>query len=126
MERAVYEAMAEHDERHWWYRARREVVAALIRRKVQPPEGAQILEIGCGTGPQPCRCSASSARSTRWRSIEIARGMAEKRLGRPVLSSPLPELAGVADDRYDLVAALDVIEHIPDDKAALEGDCAAC
>ena len=53
MERAVYEAMAEHDERHWWYRARREVVAALIRRKVHPPKGAQILEIGCGTGSQP-------------------------------------------------------------------------
>ena len=52
---------------------------------------------------------------------DVARAMAEKRLGHKVLSAPLPELAGVADDRYDLVAALDVIEHIPDDKAALEG-----
>ena len=45
MERAVYEAMAEHDERHWWYRARREVVAALIERAVKPPKNARLLEI---------------------------------------------------------------------------------
>ena len=120
MERAVYEAMAEHDERHWWYRARREVVAALIRRKVHPPKGAQILEIGCGTGhnlPMLGEFGPVDALEVD----EIARGMAEERLGRPVLSSPLPQLAGLADDRYDMVAALDVIEHIPDDKAALEG-----
>jgi SAM-dependent methyltransferase len=36
-----------------------------------------------------------------------------------VLSAPLPELAGVADRAYDLIAALDVIEHIEDDEAAL-------
>ena len=50
MERIVYDQMAELDERHWWYRARREVLAALIRRLAQPKAGAHILEIGCGTG----------------------------------------------------------------------------
>ena len=50
MERIVYDKMAELDERHWWYRARREVIAALIRRKARPPKGARLLEIGCGTG----------------------------------------------------------------------------
>jgi len=50
MERIVYEQMAELDQRHWWYRARREVLAALIRREARPPANAHILEIGCGTG----------------------------------------------------------------------------
>jgi SAM-dependent methyltransferase len=120
MERAVYEAMAEHDERHWWYRARREVVAALIERVVQPPMDAKLLEIGCGTGHN----LAMLGKFGRVDALEvdgIARGMAEERLGRPVLSAPLPELAGIPDDRYDVVAALDVIEHIRDDKAALDG-----
>lgn len=120
MERAVYEAMAEHDERHWWYRARREVVTALIERLVQPPKDARLLEIGCGTGhnlPMLGKFGEVDALEVD----DIARGMAEERLGRPVLSAPLPELAGLPDGRYDLVAALDVIEHIPDDKAALEG-----
>ena len=50
MERAVYDAMAEQDQKHWWYRARREILADLIRRKVRPPKDARLLEVGCGTG----------------------------------------------------------------------------
>jgi SAM-dependent methyltransferase len=120
MERAVYEAMAEHDERHWWYRARREVVAALIRREVELPKGAKLLEIGCGTGHNLAMLGEFGAVDAL-EVDEVARAMAEKRIGRPVLSAPLPELAGVAENRYDLVAALDVIEHIADDAAALNG-----
>lgn len=120
MERAVYQAMAEHDERHWWYRARRDVVAALIRRKVPLPKDAKLLEIGCGTGHNLAMLGEFGSVDAL-EIDEVARGMAEKRLGRPVLSAPLPELAGLADHQYHMVAALDVIEHIPDDKAALEG-----
>ena len=50
MERIVYDRMAELDARHWCYRARREVLAKLISRKVKPKDGARILEIGCCTG----------------------------------------------------------------------------
>lgn len=120
MERAVYEAMAEHDERHWWYRARREVVAALIERAVRPPKDARLLEIGCGTGHNLAMLG-KFGEVDALEVDDVARGMAEERLGRSVLSAPLPELAGLPDDHYDLVAALDVIEHIPDDRAALEG-----
>jgi SAM-dependent methyltransferase len=120
MEREVYEAMAEHDERHWWYRARRKVVAELIHRKVSLPKGARLLEIGCGTGHNLAMLGEFGTVDA----LEVdpvARGLAEKRLGHPVLSTPLPALEGIADDTYDMVAALDVIEHIPDDVAALEG-----
>jgi SAM-dependent methyltransferase len=48
-----------------------------------------------------------------------ARTVAEKRLGKTVLSAPLPGLKGLKRGSYDLIAALDVIEHIDDDKAAL-------
>lgn len=120
MDRSVYEAMAEHDERHWWYRARREVVAALIRRKAHLPKGAFLLEIGCGTGHNLAMLGEFGTVDA----LEvdpIARAIAEERLGHGVLSSPLPRLHSVPDDRYDMVAALDVIEHIPDDEGALEG-----
>ena len=120
MEREVYEAMAEHDERHWWYRARREVVAELIRRKVSLPKQAKGLEIGCGTGHNLAMLGEFAAMDA----LEVdpvVRAMAEKRLGHAVLSAPLPALEGVPDDTYEMVAALDVIEHIVDDKAALEG-----
>jgi SAM-dependent methyltransferase len=47
------------------------------------------------------------------------RTIAEKRLGRSVASARLPELAGIPDSKYDLIAALDVIEHIDEDAAAV-------
>lgn len=120
MERVVYQQMAELDERHWWYRARRDVLADLIRREALPPPGAHILEIGCGTGHNLEMLRGFGEVD----GIEIddeARSIAERRLGRTIMSTPLPELTGVADRTYDLVAALDVIEHIDDDSAALSG-----
>jgi SAM-dependent methyltransferase len=119
MERLVYRQMAELDQQHWWYRGRRSVLCELIRRTAMPPANARILEIGCGTGhnlPMLGKFGSIDA-------VELddeARAIAERRLGREVMSARLPELAGVRDSYYDLVAALDVIEHIDDDRAALD------
>ncbi|MGZ2411838.1 SAM-dependent methyltransferase [Sphingomonas sp. F9_3S_D5_B_2] len=118
MERVVYEQMAELDQRHWWYRARRRVIAELIRRKAPPPPGARLLEIGCGTGHNLAMLG-EFGEVDGLELDEQARGIAEKRLGRSVMSSPLPELSGVGESQYDLVGAFDVIEHIDDDQAAI-------
>lgn len=120
MERSVYDNMAKLDEQHWWYVARRDILDRLIRRRIALPANARILEIGCGTGhnlPMLRQFGEVDA-------IEIdgaARAMASRRLGKPVMASPLPALTGVEDGAYDLVAILDVLEHIEEDRAALTG-----
>jgi SAM-dependent methyltransferase len=119
MERVVYEQMAQLDQLHWWYRARREVLAALIRRKARPKPDARLLEIGCGTGHNLSMLGEFG----EVEGLELddeARAVAEQRLGRPVRNAPLPELSGVPERHYDLIAALDVIEHIDDDRAAMD------
>lgn len=118
MERVVYQQMAELDDRHWWYRARRRIIADLIRREGNLPSQAQILEIGCGTGHNLAMLS-DFGHVEGLELDEEARAISEKRLGRKVMSSPLPELEGVPDQHYDLIGAFDVIEHIDDDQAAL-------
>ena len=117
MERVVYQQMAELDDRHWWYRARRRILAELIRREVRLPADARILEIGCGTGHNLQMLSGFGHVDGLELDDEAA-ALSEKRLGRSILRSPLPQLADVADD-YDLIGAFDVIEHIEDDHAAL-------
>lgn len=118
MDRIVYDRMAAHDTTHWWYRGRREILADYLRRWAGLPDHARILEIGCGTGhnlPMLAQFGDVDA-------IEIdpaARAVAEKRLGKPIGTSPLPDLSDAAEASYDLVAILDVLEHVEDDVAAL-------
>lgn len=120
MERVVYDRMAELDEQHWWYRARRDVLAELIAREIALPPGARILEIGCGTGHN----LAMLGRFGRVDAIEVdgaARDIASRRLGHAVMNAPLPALTGVEEGAYDLIAILDVLEHVEEDEAALRG-----
>lgn len=124
MDRIVYDRMAAHDATHWWYRARRDILRDYLRRYGGLGAGARILEIGCGTGHNLAMLGEFGAVEA----IEIdpqARVIASERLGRPVGDAPLPELPGVERSAYDLIAVLDVVEHIGDDVGALAA-MAAC
>jgi SAM-dependent methyltransferase len=119
MERKVYEQMAQLDSRHWWFTARRRILDGVIERIVKPPKGARILELGAGTGH-------NLAMLSRFGSVEaseldpIARELASERLGRPVVEAALPDLSMFPGESYDLIALLDVLEHVPDDKGSLK------
>ncbi len=119
MERIIYDRMAELDARHWWYRARREVLRALVSRNIAPTAGRRILEIGCGTGHNLAMLGSFGTIDA----VELdpaAREVASQRLGKSVLDARLPQLEGVDRACYQIVAALDVIEHVEDDVAALK------
>ncbi|WP_326523291.1 class I SAM-dependent methyltransferase [Sphingomonas sp.] len=119
MDRIVYDRMAAHDSTHWWYRARRDILADYVARYAGLPKDARVLEIGCGTGHN-LPMLASFGEVDAIEIDEAAREIASQRLGKPVGSAPLPELEGVPKGSYDMIAVLDVIEHIDDDVAALK------
>ena len=93
MDRIVYDRMAAHDSTHWWYRARRDILADYLTRYADLPTAARILEIGCGTGHNlPMLAGFGTVDA-----IEIdpaARAIASKRLGKAVSAAPLPRAAG--------------------------------
>jgi len=118
MERVVFDRMAELDQLHWWFLARRRILATLIKRVVRPPADAKLLEVGCGTGHN----LAMLGKFGKVDACELdkcARALATKRLGRQVRNAKLPDLTMFKRNGYDLVALLDVLEHVPDDLAAL-------
>jgi len=117
MERRVYERMAEIDRDHWWFVGRRKILTALIER-FRPKAGPlRILEVGCGTG-------SNIAMLQQFGSVDAvepddrARAFAAKRTGIAIKGGYLPEVP-LEDSYYDLIVLLDVLEHIPDDRAAL-------
>ena len=118
MERAVFDRMAELDQEHWWFLARRRILDELIDRVVRPPVQARVLEVGCGTGhnlPMLGRFGSVDACELD----KSARTLASKRLGRKVKDARLPDLSMFERNGYDMVALLDGLEHVPDDIGSL-------
>lgn len=118
MDAQVYLRMAELDKHHWWFVARRRILRSLIEREVRPPKDARILEIGCGTGHNLGMLGEFGALEA----TELdagARELASSRLGRPVAAAALPDLSMFPASSFDLIALLDVLEHVENDASAL-------
>ena len=113
------------EERHWWYRGRRAVLDAVLDGlgPLRPPAvdggGApRILDAGCGSG----RNMALLARRGAVTGIELAQQSLDAARARglgPVLPGSLDDPLPFGDDAFDLAVALDVLEHVADDEAAL-------
>ncbi len=108
--------LAEIEPRHFWFRARRRIIVDALARWFG--DARSYLEIGCGTGFN-------------------ARGVAHAFPGWSVtMSDPLAPAAGHIrridalripfENKFDIVGAYDVLEHIEDDRAALVQFRKAC
>lgn len=118
MERIVFERMAELDQTHWWFLARRRILARLIDRFIRPARNLRLLEIGCGTGHN-LRMLSQFGTVDACELDQCARETARSRLGRVVKDARLPDLSNFKQESYDFVGLFDVLEHVPDDAASL-------
>jgi SAM-dependent methyltransferase len=116
MDPALWEQISAVEDRHWWFTARREILLHLIGQTV--PDGASILDIGCGTG---FMLEALLPRYDAWGMEPDAAVRARVRpsVRDRVLAGDTGDLSAVSDRRFDLALLLDVLEHTRDDTAAL-------
>jgi SAM-dependent methyltransferase len=116
MNPAEYDRMYSLEDRYWWFVSRRELVLSIIRR-LALPHAAAIVDVGCGTGATAEALSEIGSVAC----VDISsqaldycrqRGLTNLIEGR---AENLPLESGSAD----LVVALDILEHLDDDSAAL-------
>jgi len=110
VEAEAYAGMAVSEGRHWWFRGRRRVLAAVIGR-LALPRAARILELGSGTGGN-FEMLARHGRVTAVEMNEWARA-ASLRKATPVLdvrSGRLPAGLALDGETFDLVCAFDVLD----------------
>jgi SAM-dependent methyltransferase len=106
MESFIYERMWLHEERHWWFRARREIVTALVREWA--PAGGRILDAGCGTGFIAQALRAEYRVAVMDAAPEAVRLCAKREL--PAARAALAQLP-YASSTFDLVGCFDVLYH---------------
>jgi len=117
MEESLYPLMRQLEDEHWWFVARREIIAALLTR-LPLPAGADILEVGCGTGGNiPILKRFGTV--TCVEQDESAAELARQRQGATVLPGSLPHNLPEFRSLFDLITLLDVIEHVDEDCASL-------
>jgi SAM-dependent methyltransferase len=121
MDERLMQAMLDVDEHHWWYRGRRRIIRAELARLPLPaPDATHVLDAGCGSG----RTLEELAEYGTVSGVELdpdAAAVARRRGsdgGFDVHVGRLEELPW-AEDTFDLITCLDVIEHTRDDKVTL-------
>lgn len=115
MERSVYEDMYRLERKHWWFRARREILGSLVETHVAA--GSSILDVGCGTGFILERLRDRyevHGLDDAAIAVEFCHSKGLSFVERGILGQ-----ARLSRDSYDLVTLLDVIEHVDDDVGIL-------
>jgi len=114
-----YARMHALEDWYWWFVARRNASARMIRDFAPPERPLRILDAGCGTGGMldlyrtwPDAKAVGVDMSSDALGFSSGRGHARLVGGNLTL---LPFRSG----SFDVVTALDVIEHVPDDGKAL-------
>lgn len=120
MKQATYEVEAQVERDHWWFRGRRRILTRLIAELGLPP-GARVLDVGCGTGANGPVLGAEGRFAVGIDAfaapLALTGGGAGERGHAARLRSDATRLP-FADHSFDLVVALDVLEHLADDVGA--------
>jgi SAM-dependent methyltransferase len=119
MKHQFAEQYGELERWHWWFRGRRRVVEAILRHELPAQGSRALLSVGCGP-----------AEGLDW--LVPFAGPQGQVVGldiEPIHARGLPEQVGFvlgslehtpfADQSFDVVLALDVLEHLADDAAGL-------
>jgi ubiquinone/menaquinone biosynthesis C-methylase UbiE len=112
-----YEAMYSLEDFYWWFVARRALIEETVSRETRTAPESRLLDVGCGTGSN----LAAFGRYARAVGVDLsseALHFCTKRDSGSVALSPVEHLP-FGDGAFDVITALDMLEHTDDDLAAL-------
>ncbi len=118
VERDFYAEYYEIEDRHWWFLGRRAIFTRILDRRLGPSDDRRILDVGCGTGTmvrELARYGRVEGVDADPEAVAFCRERGLRNVRQVDGEAALPFESG----SFDLVTALDVIEHVDDDDAML-------
>lgn len=114
MQQDFYSEYSDIEDTHWWFRGRREIFTRLLA----PFEhrALDILDIGFGTGAMLTFLARYGRVIGMDMSLDAIR-FARTRCASPMLLGDITAVP-IEAASVDLVTAFDIVEHVPDDRAA--------
>jgi len=119
MQQHTYPIMYEVEDAHWWYAGRRRIIASLLETicttvDAHPPA---ILDVGCGTGANLDLLQ----RFGQVEGVDISDAALEfcRQRGYTNVRRGAAQLLPYEDSVFDVITALDVVEHLDDDVGSL-------
>ncbi len=118
MDPTAYDVVHEVEESHWFFVGRRRILSRLLDESLGELDSPQILDIGCGTGATMGfleRYGQVTGIDVSAKAIRYCQAQDRSRLCLADGAS-LP----FADRSFDLVTALDLLEHLPQEARGLQ------
>jgi SAM-dependent methyltransferase len=114
MENILHKIHYKNQNKHWWFTVKKKIILQLIRSHLQQSNGIKILDVGCGTG---LMLNELSKFGTVYGldSSEEAKEFCKEIFQGEVKIGSLPNKFPYEENSFDLIVALDVIEHISED-----------
>lgn len=119
MNRSHFEIVADVDQRHWWFLARRRILRDVLACVVPPNRETKVIDVGCGTGANIAalagdyRCIGIDTSAD---AIEFAR---KRFTNVEFIAGSAPKDLGATASEAGAMLLMDVLEHVEDDRAAL-------
>src|SRR5690349_18005520 len=119
MDKSLYDQINAIEETHWWYVGRRRLIFEYVLQTLKKYPNPRILDLGCGTGYNIAQLKSHGYNDifgldfTFDALIYCFQRNLDHIVCGDATQSPFPA------ESFDVITALDIIEHIPDDEKSL-------
>lgn len=124
MQEQLYADIYHAETTHWWFCARRHIVAKMIETFAVRRRPLLIADIGCGMG-STSQMLTKFGRVLAMDYSPTALAFSLQRGLTGLVAAALPNLP-CPDNTFDVACALDVIEHLDDDQSAIREILRVC